>query len=466
MNIISTKLKYLYHCTPYKWRVSEKYFKQLKFLKSVDITDDYKSWQLCKLKKLVSYAYENTDGYRQLFDEAFVKPSDIRTLEDINLLPFTSKELIRDNIKNFTTKDTSIRDLNYITTSGSSGIPFGFYVDKNEHWYEEAFVTFAWEQVGWNIKQSGILLRGSYVGDAEHIFEKCDNNDFYIHNNGYKLSPYFLTQDYYHVYKNFLLSNQYLHYIFAYPSSMSLLSALINSNGDSGKFNIKTILLGSENLYEWQISEIEKAFPTSKLMSCYGLTERVIFASWCSKSKQYHINPYYGITELLDYKNEAVCKEGSIGELIGTAFFCNATPFIRYRTSDYAVKGKEICEYCGANYLLLDRIDGRLNEAVVSDTGRLVSMVSINMHDSTFDGVAKFRFIQTEKGNIMLNIMPSKDFNNKNSLERIKVSIISKLGVGFNLQVNFVNDIKPSKSGKYSFLEQHLKITSADRIIY
>lgn len=48
------------------------------------------NWQLERLKKVVTFAYENTAGYRQLYDEANIKPSDIQTLGDVQLLPFTT----------------------------------------------------------------------------------------------------------------------------------------------------------------------------------------------------------------------------------------------------------------------------------------------------------------------------------------------------------------------------------------
>ena len=64
------------------------------------------SWQYQKLKEIIEYAYHYVPGYHSLYQEAGVKPEDIRLFEDIKLLPFTTKELIRDNLKDFTTRDS------------------------------------------------------------------------------------------------------------------------------------------------------------------------------------------------------------------------------------------------------------------------------------------------------------------------------------------------------------------------
>lgn len=458
-------IKKIYHQTPFTWRVPKNYYSFVDLDRNISDYKQIKEWQLKQIRQLVEYAYNNIPGYHQLYSEQNINLKDIRHIDDISILPFTSKEIIRENLNDFVSKSIPESDLEYVSTSGSSGIPFGFFKRKEENWIENAFVSKAWEQIGWNIKQSGIILRGGYIGDVKHIYKKCDNNDFYAHNNSYLLSPYYILEDNYDLYKDFFLNHQFRDYMFAYPSSASLLAGLIDNHGDNGAFDINALYLGSENLYPWQIDIISKAFPKAKIMSCYGQTERVIFASWCNGSHAYHINPFYGYTEILGTDNEEV-QEGQIGELVGTAFWALATPFIRYKTNDYAAKGDNICNTCGKPYQLLNRIDGRLNEAVVSKYGRPVSMTSINMHDSTFDNVAKFRFFQKEPGVLTLFILPNLKFNVNEDPIFIKNSIMRKLGDDFILNIQVVNEIRPSKSGKYSFLEQHIKISQADRLSY
>jgi len=58
--------------------------------------DDRKKLQLEKLQEIVKYAYENVPYYRKRLDEIKIKPKDIKTLKDIEKLPFTTKDDLRD----------------------------------------------------------------------------------------------------------------------------------------------------------------------------------------------------------------------------------------------------------------------------------------------------------------------------------------------------------------------------------
>ena len=58
---------------------------------------EMKSLQLKRLKKIVKHAYENVSFYRKRLDEINLKPEDIQSLKDIEKIPFTTKEDLRDN---------------------------------------------------------------------------------------------------------------------------------------------------------------------------------------------------------------------------------------------------------------------------------------------------------------------------------------------------------------------------------
>lgn len=411
------------------------------------------SWQMKKLKEIVNYSYENVPGYFQLYKEACVKPEDINTLADINKLPFTDKELIRDNLKDFTSKSINRKKLHYCTTGGSTGIPFGFYYTKENYAVEYGFMHNAWEQTGWKINDLGIILRGSFIGSENKIYEKSQSKR-------YNLSSYYLTEKSYHNYRDIICKIQPV-FLHAYPSIATDLAKLVIQNNDINRFNIKSIFLGSENLYEWQKEIIKTAFPTAKLMSWYGHTEMSIWAPWCEKTEKFHVSPFYGLTEILDSNNNEV-NENEIGELVGTSFWMKATPFIRYKTMDHAEKGKFGCYKCGRKFQLLNSIDGRLQEIIISKKGRRISMTAINMHDETFNAIRQFRFVQNREGHIKLKIVPKADYNTKNKRD-IFNSIMRKLGDDFDLDIVEVDALSRTKSGKYSFLQQNLDIERSYR---
>ena len=85
--------------------------------------EDLKELQLRRLQKVVKYAYDNVPFYQNSFDKAGVKPEDIKTLDDIQLLPFITKDDLR-NTYPFDLQAAPKEDwVEVHSTSGTTGIP-------------------------------------------------------------------------------------------------------------------------------------------------------------------------------------------------------------------------------------------------------------------------------------------------------------------------------------------------------
>ena len=94
--------------------------------------------QLKRLKEIVKYAYDRVPFYRKKYDEAGVKPSDIKTLEDIRKLPFVTKSDLRDNYP-YGLLAVPVSDLARIhASSGTSGKPtvVAYTKEDMEDWTE------------------------------------------------------------------------------------------------------------------------------------------------------------------------------------------------------------------------------------------------------------------------------------------------------------------------------------------
>jgi len=451
-------LKDVYGLIPYAWRVPKIYFNTQDLINQNLDKKSILDWQLTKLKEIIEYSYKNVPGYYQLYKEAGITPEDIQVLDDIKNLPFVSKEIIRDNIKDFISRAVPKSEMIETRTSGSSGTPFLFYRTRKEEWIEQAFVSKAWSKGGWDITQSGIMLRGGYAGDKKNIIKRSGNFNFYVHNRSYLMSPNFLTDEYYPIYRDFFLTHRDLKYIFALPSSATFISQLIIKHHDEGIANVSAIYLSSESIYGWQYEYIRKAFPNANIISLYGQSERVIMAYWCNESQKYHIDPFYGYTEIL--RNGIDARMGEKGELIGTSFWNKATPFIRYKTSDYALRGSNQCDHCGLEYDMIESIDGRLQDVLVGKEGRLISIGTFDgslENSDLFKDIEKFKIIQYEKGSLEMEIKVSDSFN-EDKKDAFWQSISEYLGVDFTLTLSVVEDIKPNANGKFKSVEQHLLI--------
>jgi phenylacetate-CoA ligase len=447
------KIKRTAAVVPVSWRQSPRYWDWRQFLERAQFWphEQIEAWQLNRLQSLVRHAYVNTPGYRELYRQAGVRPDDIRSLPDLQRLPFTTKELFRDHLEEFSVRRRGRR---YVTTGGSTGIPFGFYLARGNEAIEQAFIHTLWNRVGWRLGSVNAVLRGGYVGSAEKPWH------FDAYRQALNLSSYHLTPETLPVCLE-ALRHWDVRILQAYPSSLHLLSSLMNDAGQAGTIPLDLILLGSENVYDWQLDLFQQVFPKAKLFAWYGHAEKAILAPWCERCRRYHAWPFYGITEVLHDDGKSAA-EGIEGELVGTSLLNFVTPFIRYRTMDLAVPGPSACSACGRQFQLLERITGRAHEVIVTGTGRHISMTAINMHDRSFDDLRQFQFFQDTPGKVAFKYVPKAPLSPA-QVEQLRQILAPKLGPDTELTLTAVSEIPRTKSGKYRFLDQRLDIKYGDR---
>ena len=201
------------------------------------------------------------------------------------------------------------------------------------------------------------------------------------------------------------------------------------------------------------MSDIFKA----RVFSHYGHYEMAVLAGFCEYEDTYHVLPQYGYAELIAKDGKAVTQPGEVGEIVATSFIMNATPFIRYRTGDIAVlKGWE-CPSCARPYQIWEKVEGRLQEFIVTGGGRYISMVAINMHDDIFDYIHQFQFFQEEKGRIVFRYIPRDDFSPA-MVQDMRERLLKKLGDDVELYMEEVDEIPLTKRGKHRFLIQKMKL--------
>lgn len=441
---------------PFEWRYNPEFSQFKKFLDesqywSREKLDEY---QFIQTKKLLEYAEKNIPWYQKKFAEYGVSSKDFVNLQDIKKFPLVTKEEIRDNLDQFISKEFSKLKLMYVTTGGSTAIPFGFYQPSSLEKIDLAFFDHHWGWVGCKLTDTSVVLRGEFVGNENKLF------DYKPSKREWRFSTYYLNEKTFDQYFKKLNEIKPV-FIQAYPSAAELFAQFMREKNLKLSFKLKAIMLGSENIYDEQIDLIEKTFD-AKVHTWYGQAERVSLAPWSKNSRLFHIFPQYGLTELLDSSDNEVTNEDETGEIVATGFYNFAMPFIRYRTMDLATHTNQKSPD-GFNYRLFKRIEGRLQELIVTSSGRLISMTAINMHDETFDNVRQFQFYQDTPGKVTLKILPNEKFSERD-LNRIYDSIKFKLGDDTELEIKIVDSIPRTKSGKLRFLDQKLEIKNWSRI--
>jgi len=406
------------------------------------------NYQFSQLKKVTLHAYENCPGYRGTFDRNGITPASINSLDDVARLPFISKEDLRDNLEEFS---SPWPDRKYVTTGGSTGIPFGFYRDDIAFGRELASKAHQYHRIGWKEGDRQLVLRGLPLQTPDQMMYVPEFEEL-------RCSSYHLTPA--HMETFYLRALEYgPKWLRCYPSSGHIFARFLNERGWKVP-SIQGVLCASENLYGFQRELLQKVFGPN-VFSHYGHYELAVLAGYCERVPTYHVLPQYGYAELLDAHGKRVCTPGEMGEIVATSFLMYATPMIRYRTRDFAVFKSSTCAECGRPYEVWDRIEGRLQEFVITGTGRLISMTAINMHDATFDCVRQFQFHQAERGKLTLNYVPRPECSDS-SLAFMRSRVMEKLGQDLTLRLMPVNEIPLTVRGKHRFLIQELPVEFHD----
>jgi phenylacetate-CoA ligase len=416
--------------------------------------DELAAYQLARLRSLIEHAYAHVPHYRRVFDDLGAEPEDFNELADLHRLPTLDKTDLQERFDDLLADNVSAKDRSYYTTAGSTGIPVGFYYDAEQGIRELAFMRTQWARVGFREHDRRIVLRGTVVA-GDRMYERS------LTSNELVMSSYHLTDDRIPLFLERIRTFR-PSYIHAYPSSVSMLARSLLELGEPPIEGLRAVLCGSENLYDWQRGLIEEAFQC-RVYSWYGQSEGVCLAGECEHDTRLHIFPQYGLAELVDDDGAPVTEPGRPGEIVATGLHARAMPLIRYRTKDVATFASGTCELCGRPYRRFERIEGRLQEFIVTAGGRRISMVAINMHSSVFDNVRQFRFYQDEPGRVVLKLVPRRSFSWDEDVARIRRELAPKLGPDCSLEVELVTDIARGGRGKHHFIDQKLATDLRDR---
>lgn len=452
---ITQSLKHVYGFIPLPVRYGKVFRDTYNFLQesqwwSREKLEDY---QMQQLEKLLTHAYENVPYYRKKFNEWSIKPKDVKSIDDLQKLPYISKEIANENLSDLTAKNYPQSKLVYGTSGGTTGTPVGFYFEKGitapKEW---AFIWRQWNWAGFRFGNKCVILRGS-------IIKKVKNGkrlfwEYYPEKNNLILSSYDMTNE--SMIKYIGRINKFEPVaIRGYPSSLYILANFLRNSNIKTK-SIKCILTSSETLYQYQREEIEKYFG-AQVYDHYGNAERNALIMQCEK-KNYHIISEYGIVELIGKDGKVVNKENEIGEIVATGFLNNAMPFIRYKTNDIAIYSGKECS-CGRNYPLVKKIVGRVQDYFVSAQNNLIPLTggTDGLVLEVSNNIEKAQFYQEKKGVIILKIVKKDGYTNDDS-QKVLYALKSRYGSDLNFRIEFVNDIPRTKRGKFQFLIQKLPI--------
>lgn len=326
--------------------------------------------QLERLKKAVKYAYENVPFYKKKYDEANVSPDDIKSLEDISKLPFTTKQDLRDNYP-YGLMAVDMQDIVRVhASSGTSGKPTVVFYTKAdlEMWSEcVARIIAAAGGTDKDIVQIAFGY-GLFTGALG------------LHQGWEKIGAAVVPASSGNTERQVMLMKDLkVTALVSTPSYALYISEVMEKMGVKKEdLSLRLGLFGSEASSEAMHKELEKKFGIVSTDN-YGLSEIIGpgVSGECVKKCGMHINEDYFYPEIVDTESLEPKKSG-FGELVLTALCKEGLPIIRYRTKDITSINYEKCE-CGRTFARMEKIKGRSDDMLI--------IRGVNVFPSQIEGV-------------------------------------------------------------------------------
>ncbi|WP_373531298.1 phenylacetate--CoA ligase family protein [Vampirovibrio sp.] len=391
-----------------------------------------------QLQKMVHHCYRNIPYYQDLFRQLKLTPAHIKTIDDLEKLPFMEKKIVNENYDKLIARRRKNILCRLGSTSGSTGTPAKFFRDYGSINFENAVVWRHWRNAG-DFGKKRITLRGDSIVPAsqnEPPFWKYNRANQELLMSGYHLS---LANSASYIEEILRFQPEIL---YCYPSTAYLLAKFFQQQKVPYRFD--AIFTSSESLEPHVRAYIEDVFE-SRIYDWYGQAERVVAICQC-KAGGYHIQDDYSVVEL---------KDSAYGqELVGTHLNNFVMPLLRYRTYDYVSPRTEACP-CGSAFRLVDRILGRNYSYILTPEGYRISIT--NHIPRGVENLLETQFYQEKPGELIVNVLTNGHFSETDRALLVR-NTLEHTSPQMNVIVNEVQGIPRGPNGKFISIINKLEV--------
>ncbi|MFR2561945.1 MAG: phenylacetate--CoA ligase family protein [Anaeromassilibacillus sp.] len=318
---------------------------------------DIEALQLQKLKKMVDYCYNNIPFYHERLQEAGVTGDKIKTLSDIQYIPFTTKDDIRDNYP-FGMMACPMKNIVRIhASSGTTGKPtVGVYTKKDIDTWAELIARIG---AASGVTDEDIIQISFGYG----LFTGALGLHYGLDKLGATVIPASSgnTQKQLMMFRDFGVTG-----LVATPSYALYLGEMVKESPyPASAYKLRIGLLGSEGCTEEMRTQIEKnlhMFVTDN----YGMTELggPGVSGECELRCGLHFAEDHFLPEIIDQDTLERKGPGEVGELVVTTLSREGMPVLRYRTKDITRINYEPCA-CGRTHARMDKVMGRTDDMMI-----------------------------------------------------------------------------------------------------
>ena len=309
-----------------------------------------------KLKKQVKHVYEHVPYYRDLMDKKGVKPEDIKTLDDIQKLPFISKYDLRETYP-YGMLAVPLKDCVRIqSTSGTTGKRvIAYYTQHDVDLWEECCARAI-------VAAGGTDEDVVQVAYGYGLFTGGLGAHYGVENVGATVVPMSTgnTKKLITMMKDFGATG-----IMCTPSYLLHIAETLYETGEINNIKLKAAVCGAEPWTEKMRQQIEEKLHLN-CHDIYGLSEIMGpgVACDCIHHKGLHVQEDHFLPEIVSRETLQPIADGETGELVFTTLTKEGIPLIRYRTKDLTSIDRTPCE-CGRTTARIARFKGRSDDMLV-----------------------------------------------------------------------------------------------------
>jgi phenylacetate-CoA ligase len=407
-----------------------------------DPPETIRARQLRALLSQIRHSYDTVPYYRRKFDSLGLSPEDVRNFEDFASLPILTKTDIRVHTADLLSERYDRATLTRKTTSGSTGVSLEVFVDEASQQHKRACTLRADEWSDWRFGEPVAKVWGNpeyrqrgWRGRVRNaLLERATYLDT-LKMDGGALAR-FAKQ----------LSERPPSLIFGHAHSVYLLAQYIRLQ--RGKpIRPRGIITTAMVLHAAERRAIEEVF-ACPVTNRYGCEEVSLIACECERHEGLHVNADGVYVELL--RDGLPVQPGEPGSVIVTDLTNRAMPLLRYQVGDVAVWADRACS-CGRGMPLLERIEGREADYVVTASGELISGISLTENFAIHvPGIVQIQIVQEDTRRFVFRIVRGPDFC-PTSLRRLGELVAERFGRDVTYLCEYPERIPQEVSGKYRF---------------
>lgn len=330
------------------------------------------------------------------------------------------------------------RDCLASSTSGTTGSPLQFYHRREHQAREWAAICHQWKRVGFDpVRSRRVEFRGLTRGGALH-------QDF-PEQNMVRMSILDLRRETLPRMAEVITARRATFY-HGYPSALYLLAREV-TDARLRFPQPEAILLASEMVYDFQLEQIQAAFPSARLFAHYGCAEATVLGAWCETRRVYHILPQYSLVEV----------NASTGEILGTNLYNDINGFVRYGMTDTAA-GVEAspCPACRRPYTpILTGLDGRQEDYLYSREKGWIAPAIVTYPLKSLESIRELQFNQVEVDRVILSYVAHEGAEAgriRAELDEVERGLQKLAGPSIRVEPRQVDGLPRGPTGKYKWI--------------